>query len=98
MYQSLARNTTSIWHSKEFQDNIALRETYTSKQPTDSSKYRFFSKKVLWAIWDVKSHTYLSTNIWKELVFITKVFSNPSMYGWESPIAHLIKREHDFDK
>ena len=96
MYQSLARNAARIWHSDEFRNNIALRDTY-SKHPTDSSKYRFFSKKVSRAIWDVKSYTYLSADVRDELAFITKVFSDPSTYRWESPMAHLIKREHDYE-
>jgi hypothetical protein len=79
MYQSLARNAARIWHSKEFRNNVALRDTY-SKHSTDSSKYRYFSKKVSRAIWDVKSHTYLSTNIREELAFITKVFFDPTTY------------------
>jgi hypothetical protein len=98
MYQSLAHNAARIWHSKEFRDYIALRDTYSKHPGTDSSKYWFFSKKVSRAIWDVKSHTYLSTNVREELAFITKVFSDPSTYCWESPIAHLVKRDHDFDK
>jgi hypothetical protein len=96
VYQSLAQNAACIWHFNGFRNNIALRDTY-SKHPTDSSKYRFFNKKVSRAIWDIKSYTYLSTDIGEELAFITKVFSNPSTYRWESPMAHLIKREHNFN-
>ena len=63
----------------------------------DSSKYRFFSQKVARAIYNFKSRTYLSSAVCEELAFIIKVFSNPDTYRWESPIAHLIRREQDYE-
>jgi hypothetical protein len=63
----------------------------------DSSKYRFFCRKVTQAIYDFKSRTYLSAAVREELAFIIKVFSNPDTYRWESPIAHLIRHEQDYE-
>jgi hypothetical protein len=96
MYQILASNAARIWQTCEFRENVALRDLY-SRHPTDSSKYRFFSRKVARAIYDFQSRTYLSPSVREELSFITKVFSNPEIYRWESPIAHLIRREHDYE-
>lgn len=63
--------------------------------PTDSSRFRFFSRKLSRAIYDSNSKTFLTFAIRQEIDFVITVLSDPSTYWWGSPIAHLIKREHD---
>jgi hypothetical protein len=94
MSQALAKNAARLWYSPEFRDVIALRENY-SQHPTQSSRYRFFAQKVARAIYDTKSRTYLTPDIRTEADFLIHVLSNPEIYKWESPIAHLIPREFD---
>jgi hypothetical protein len=38
-----------------------------------------------------------NNSVSQEIAFIARVFSNPDAYKWESPIAHLITREFDFE-
>jgi hypothetical protein len=94
MSQALTRNAARIWHSPEFREAIALRDQY-SQHPTDSSKFRFFAKRVARAIYDAKARTFLTPAIREEADFLIKVLSDPATYRWESPIAHLIPREQD---
>jgi hypothetical protein len=94
MAQALTNNAARIWHTPEFRDAIAMRDHYR-KHPTQSSRYRFFAQKVARAIYDAKSRTFLTPQICWEVDFLIHVLSNPITYKWESPIAHLIPREHD---
>ena len=91
MSQILAKNAARIWHSPEFKQLIATRDIY-SRHPTDSSKYRFFCKKVVRAVYDSKAKTYMTAAIRDEINFLIQVFSNPKVYRWKSPISHLIQR------
>jgi hypothetical protein len=96
MAHTLSQNAKRIWNSPEFKDTIALRDQY-SRHPVDSSKYRYFSRKVARAIYDSKSSTFITPSIRSEIDFIIHVLSQPDVYHWESPIAHLIPRESDGD-
>jgi hypothetical protein len=94
MSQALSRNAARIWHSLEFQKTVEMRDQY-SRHPTDSSRFRFFSRKVARAIYDFKSRTFITPAIREEIDFLVHVLSDPIKYRWQSPIAHLIRREHD---
>jgi hypothetical protein len=94
MTQALHCNVECIWHSSEFRAAIALRDQY-SRHPTDASRFRFFASKVARAIYDAKARTYLTAAIKEETDFLIHILSNPDIYHWESPIAHLIPRESD---
>ena len=96
MAHTLSQNAKRIWNSPEFKNSIALRDQY-SRHPTDSAKYRYFSRKVARAIYDSKSSTFITPSIRGEVDFIITVLSQPDVYQWESPIAHLIPREPDGD-
>ena len=77
-----------------FCEAITLRDQY-SQHPTQSSRFRFFAKKVARALYDTKSSTFLTPAIREEADFLIKVLSDPIAYRWESPIAHLIQQDHD---
>jgi hypothetical protein len=47
-------------------------------------------------IYDPCAKTSYTTEVREEIAFITKVFSDPITYRWESPIAHLIDRENNY--
>jgi hypothetical protein len=94
MSQALSRNAARIWHSPEFQKTVELRDQY-SRHPTDSSRFRFFSRKVARAIYDFTSRTFITLAIKEEIDFRGHVLSDPIKYRWQSPIAHLIRRDHD---
>jgi hypothetical protein len=94
MAQMLERNAQRILHDPKLKDAIAQRDQHRL-HPTDSSKYRFFSRQVSRAIYDSKATTYLTQDIRQEAEFLIKVLSEPDTYRWGSPIAHLIPREHD---
>ena len=94
MAQMLQRNAQRILHDPKLKDAIKQRDQYRL-HPTDSSKYRFFSRQVSRAIYDSKATTYLTQDIRQEADFLITVLSNPETYRWSSPIAHLIPREHD---
>jgi hypothetical protein len=94
MTAALSHNARRLWHSPEFRELLAQRSVF-SHHPTDCSRYRFFSRKVSRAIFDCNSKTFLTIAIRQEVDFVIKVLSNPATYWWGSPIAHLIKREHD---
>jgi hypothetical protein len=96
MNHALHRNATRILNNPAMQTAIARCDQYR-RHPTDSSKYRFFSRKVARAIYDSKESTYLTPDIRAEADFLVTVLSNPDKYRWESPIAHLIPREHDYE-
>jgi hypothetical protein len=96
MAQILSRNARRVWNLPEFTKLIQERDRY-SRHPTDSSKYRFFCKKVAKVIYDTKAKTTYSASVRWEIEFITQVFANPDIYRWESPIAHLIVRESDYE-
>jgi hypothetical protein len=93
MSQALTKNAARLWHTPEFRETVAQRARY-SQHPTQSSQYRFFAQKVARAIFDAKSQTYLTPAIRWEADNLIKVLSDPVTYKWESPIAHLIPREH----
>jgi hypothetical protein len=95
MAQILRSNSRRVWNRPEFTALIQERDKY-SRHPTDSSKYRFFCKKVARVIYDSRATTSYTCDVRDEIAFITKVFTNPATYRWESPIAHLILREHDY--
>jgi hypothetical protein len=96
MAQILRSNSRHVWNLPQFTALIQERDKY-SRHPTDSSKYRFFCKKVARVIYDSRAKTFYTTEVKEEIAFITKVFSDPITYRWESPIAHLIDREHDYE-
>jgi hypothetical protein len=96
MAQILRSNSRRVWNRPEFTTLIQERDKY-SRHPTDSSKYRFFCKKVAKVIYDSRAKTSYTTEVREEIAFITKVFSDPITYRWESPIAHLIDRESDYE-
>jgi hypothetical protein len=94
--QILQRNSRRVWNRPEFAALIQERDKY-SRHPTDSSKYRFFCKKVAKVIYDSRAKTSYTIAVREEIAFITKVFMDPTTYRWESPIAHLIDRESDYE-
>ena len=94
MAQMLERNTHRILNDPNLKDAIAQR-SQCRLHPTDSSKYRFFSRLVSRAIYDSKATTYLTPDIRQEADFLITVLAHPDTYRWGSPIAHLIPREHD---
>jgi hypothetical protein len=94
MVHALQRNAHRIEHDPKFRDIIAQRDHHRL-HPTDSSRYRFFCKKIARAIFDSKAKTFLTSHIRQEVDFLLTVLSNPGTYRWGSPIAHLIPREHD---
>ena len=96
MAQILTSNARRIWNLPEFTKLIEARDRY-SRHPTDSSKYRFFCKKVAKVIYDARAKTSYTGSVREEIAFITNVFANPDIYRWESPIAHLIPRESDYE-
>jgi hypothetical protein len=96
MAQILSSNARRVWNLPEFKKLIEVRDSY-SRHPTDSSKYRFFCKKVAKVIYDSRATTSYTLAVREEIAFITKVFTNSETYRWESPIAHLIMRESDFE-
>jgi hypothetical protein len=73
---------------------VELRDQY-SRHPTDSSHFRFFSRKVARAIYDFTSRKFITLAIREEIDFRGHVLSDPIKYRWQSPIAHLIRRDHD---
>jgi hypothetical protein len=89
MAQMLESNAQHILHDPKLKDVIAKRDQY-QLHPTDSSKYRFFSRQVSRAIYDPKVTTYLMQDIHQEADFLITVLSDPDTYQWGSPIAHLI--------
>jgi hypothetical protein len=96
MAQILSRNARRIWNRPEFAKLITEHDKY-SRHPTDSSKYRFFCQKVAKVIYDARARTSYTIAVCEEVAFITTVFANPTTYQWESPIAHLITREPDYE-
>jgi hypothetical protein len=96
MAQILCSNSRRVWNQLEFTALIQKRDKY-SRHPTDSSKYHFFCKKVAKVIYDSRAKTFYTTEVREELAFITKVFSDPITYRWESPIAHLIDHKNDYE-
>jgi hypothetical protein len=96
MNWALRNNAERLQFSAAFRDLLAKRDLFCN-HPTDSSKYRFFSQRVSRTIWDCKSNTYLTPAIRQEVDFIITILSDPITYKWESPIAHLIPREHDYE-
>jgi len=96
LYHAMAHTLSRIWNSPEFKKSIALRDQY-SRHPTHSAKYRYFSRKVARTIYDSKSSTFITPSIRGEVDFIITVLSQPDVYQWESPIAHLIPWEPDGD-
>jgi hypothetical protein len=96
MIAALQRNAYRIENDPKFRDIITQRDRYRS-HPTDSSKYRFFCKKVARAIFDSKARTFITNQMHAEIDFLLKVLSSPDTYRWGSPIAHLIPREHDYE-
>jgi hypothetical protein len=93
MSQALSKNAARLWHSPEFRQALTQRAKY-SQHPTQSSRYRFFAQKVARTIFDAKSQTFITPAIKWEADFLIHVLSDPITYKWESPIAHLIPREH----
>ena len=91
--EMLSKNARRLMNSPEF---VQLTQE-ASLHPTDSSQYRFFSSRIARQIWNEKALTYINTEIREELNFIQQVFSDPVTYDWSSPIAHLIKREQDYE-
>jgi hypothetical protein len=89
MVHALQRNAHRIQHDPKFRDILVQRDYYHS-HPTDSSKYRFFCKKVARAIFDSKAKTYLTSYIHQEVDFLLTILSNPGTYHWGSLIPHLI--------
>ena len=89
----LNSNSRRLMQTREFQE---LTEQ-AARHPTDSSKYRFFSSKTAQAIWKHKAVTWIGLGLREELAFVTTVLSNPEIYKWASPIAHMIPRAPDFE-
>ena len=94
MAHILEWNTRRILSDPKLKDAITQRDQ-CRLHPTDSSKYRFFSRQVSRAIYDSKATTYLTLDIRQVADFLITVLSHPNTYRWGSPIAHLIPREHD---
>jgi hypothetical protein len=93
----LSRNARCLWNRPEFTRLIEAREKY-SRHPTDSSRYRFFCKEVAKDIYDARASTSYTMAVREKIAFIAKVFANPTTRHWESPIAHLVQRESDYEK
>ena len=95
MTDIMRSNSKRLWNSPEYRDLIKNRDL-TRGHPTESSRFKWFSSKTAKAIWDCKAQTWITVQVRAELDFIATVFSNPMIYLWESPIAHLIPLEPDY--
>ena len=91
MVNMLSKNARRLMNTREYQYLVEQ----SSRHPTDSSQYRYFSSKTARSIYNAKAVTFIDSTIRTELDFITHVLSNPDTYNWSAPIAHLIKREPD---
>jgi hypothetical protein len=96
MAQILRSNARRAWNRPEFAALVRERDKY-SRHPTDSSKYQFFCKKVAQVIYNTRASMVYTLAVLEEIAFITRIFSDPVTYRWESPIAHLIVRKHDYE-
>jgi hypothetical protein len=94
IYKMLEKNAKRLMLSPEFRELIQQRDE-AAGHPTEAVRFHFFSSKVARAIWNCKSHSWITIDIRTELAFITRVLGNPAIYNWSSPIAHLIELEPD---